>query len=345
MSFLSHASLVAGHFLSCRVRPVLAWSPLNARADRSPRVGTTPTSQAIGAALVAMGAFVLPCAAEPKQDVPPTTPPCPSLEWPCDEAPPRTEDPISQLCQCGPGEWFRYPRAPMMNPLTDQEDFGRTNEQFVTWRWTRCRSATPTSASASTALHGQSTFWHAGTRSDTAFANFAGGFNERWLGSMPACPRLCLLAASGGGSVTVGVSCSARQGCSSTAGGTCTGSASSRGKAKATIDSTAIQASAQFNSSENNTRIQGNVGIPLPISTASIEGSLSAEGSWQVKGEGSAIGVLAFSVKPDRTYCALTNLPVIAQWSGAAAVAIAAGVDGNGAASASASATLTLSIQ
>jgi len=165
------------------------------------------------------------------------------------------------------------------------------------------------------------------------------------MGSLPACPRLCLLAATGGGSVSIGVSCSARQGCSSTAGGTCTGSASSRGEAKATLDSTAIHASAQFNSSERHTLIEGNIGLPLPITNASIEGSLSAEGSWQVKGNGSAVGILAFSVKPDRTYCALTNLPVNAQWSGAAAVAAAAAVDANGAASASASATLTLQIQ
>lgn len=296
------------------------------------------------AAVLASAVLSLPTEAVPQQGGPPT-PPCPSLEWLCDKPPSETEDPISQLCQCGPGEWVRHPRAPMMNPPAVQESFGRSNEQFVTWRWTRCRSAEPSEATASIALHGQSTFWHAGTRSDTAFANFAGGFNERWLGTMPACPRLCLLGASGGGSVVIGVSCSARRGCSSTAGGSCTGSASSRGDAKATLDSTAIQASAQYNSSESTTLIQGNVGVPLPISTASIEGSLSAEGSWQVHGEGSAVGVLAFSVKPDRTYCALTNLPVNAQWSGAAAVAIAAGVDGNGAASASASASVSLSIQ
>ncbi|NBX36906.1 MAG: hypothetical protein EBR10_06755 [Planctomycetes bacterium] len=296
------------------------------------------------ALLFVCGTVALPSAAVPLKDGP-TAPPCPGLEWLCGKPPSETEDPISQLCQCGPGEWFRDPRAPLMNPPTIQQVSGRTSEQFVTWRWSQCRFAEPAGASATVALHGQSTFWHAGTRTDTGFASFAGGFNERWMGSLPACPRLCLLAATGGGSVSIGVSCSARQGCSSTAGGTCTGSASSRGEAKATLDSTAIHASAQFNSSERHTLIEGNIGLPLPITNASIEGSLSAEGSWQVKGNGSAVGILAFSVKPDRTYCALTNLPVNAQWSGAAAVAAAAAVDANGAASASASATLTLQIQ
>ncbi|MBM4101397.1 MAG: hypothetical protein FJ256_03935 [Phycisphaerae bacterium] len=348
MSFNQSADLSVHLFFHLsRVRDVRStppWRPLSARAGMPLRALGMRTARVVGVGMLSIGAFVLPCAAEPLQTVP-TAPPCPSLEWLCDKPQRETEDPVGQLCQCGPGEWVRHPRSPIVNPSSVQETFGRINEQFVTWRWTRCRSAAPSEASATIALHGQSTFWHAGTRTDTAFANFAAGFNERWLGTLPACPRLCLLSASGGGSVTIGVSCSARQGCSSTAGGTCTGSASSRGKAKATLDSTAIQASAQFNSSESTTLIQGNVGVQLPFSTASIEGSLSAEGSWQVHGEGSAVGVLAFSVKPDRTYCALTNLPVNAQWSGAAAVAIAAGVDGNGAASASASASLTLAIQ
>jgi len=327
-----------------RVRSTAASSPQSTRTGLPPSVWWMCPRRVVASAVLALCAFSLPSEAKPLQGVP-IAPPCPSLEWLCDKPVPETEDPIAQLCQCGPGEWVRHRRSPIVNPISVQENFGRINEQFVTWRWSRCRSADPSEASATIALHGQSTFWHAGTRTDTAFSNFSGGFHERWLGTLPACPRLCLLSASGGGSVTIGVSCAARQGCSSTAGGTCTGSASSRGDAKATIESTAIQASAQFNSSESTTVIQGNVGVQLPISTASVEGSLSAEGSWQVHGEGSAVGVLAFSVKPDRTYCAMTNLPVNAQWSGAAAVAIAVGVDSNGAASASASASISLSIQ
>jgi hypothetical protein len=111
------------------------------------------------------------------------------------------------------------------------------------------------------------------------------------------------------------------------------------------MDSTAIYASAQYDSASNRITVSGNLGAPRVVSTASIEGTYSAEGSWHAQGTGSSVGVLTFSVKPDRTYCALTNLPVNAQWSGATAVALGISVDENGSASASATSSLSLSIQ
>lgn len=324
-------------------RTIVDDRPLSARSARSPRAKGIHAAIAL---LVAVSELpCVPCDAAPRKDEPTSPPPCPSIEWMCDEPPPPSGDPLEQLCQCGPGEWMRLPRAPMMNPQFLDEVDGHSSEQFVVWRWWRCRSAEPTSAVVSLSRRGQSIFWHAGSQADTASANFSGGFRERWHGTLPACPRLCLLAAVGGGGVSVAVSCAARPGCSASAGGSCTGSASSRGNAKATMDSTAIYASAQYDSASNRITVSGNLGAPRVVSTASIEGTYSAEGSWHAQGTGSSVGVLTFSVKPDRTYCALTNLPVNAQWSGATAVALGISVDENGSASASATSSLSLSIQ
>jgi len=325
-----------------------AWRTLEvcALSARSARLPRARGILAVIALVIAVSELPIePCDAAPWKDETTSPPPCPTIEWMCDEPPPPGEDPIEQLCQCGPGEWIRIPRPPIMNPQFLEEIHGHSSEQFVSWRWMRCRQAEPTAAAASLSRRGQSTFWHAGSQADTASANFSGGFRERWNGTLPACARYCLLAAVGGGGVTVSVSCAARPGCSASAGGSCTGSASSRGNAKATMDSTAIYATAQYDSASNRITVSGNVGATRVLSTASIEGTFSAEGSWQAQGTGSSVGVLAFSVKPDRTYCALTNLPINAQWSGSAFVAIGSSVDGNGSASASATSSLSLSIQ
>ena len=53
---------------------------------------------------------------------------------------------------------------------------------------------------------------------------------------------------------------------------------------------------------------------------------------------------MSFTVLPDRTYCALTNLPIAANWTGTVVATTAVTVDDNGSAAGSAGATLTLSV-
>ena len=121
-------------------------------------------------------------------------------------------------------------------------------------------------------------------------------------------------------------------------------SASSRGNASAACDEK-IGCAAAYSRISASTDISGNVGAAVHLESPSIEGSFSAASEWRTDGAGSATGTLSFTVKPDRTYCALTNLPLHTRWNGTAAVSAAAAVDEDGSVGSSASANLNFFIQ
>lgn len=120
--------------------------------------------------------------------------------------------------------------------------------------------------------------------------------------------------------------------------------ASSRGKASATLGDLEINGTVAYDHLERASKIEGNFGADVSFETPSLDGSLSSESSWTVAGQGSAAGSLTFTVAPDRTYCAFTNLPIMANWTGTVMVSAAVTVDENGSASGTAEAALTLSV-
>ena len=127
----------------------------------------------------------------------------------------------------------------------------------------------------------------------------------------------------------------------------CTGAgmAASRGNASADLSDLEVHGTVAYDHLTHSSKIEGNFGIGVEYSSPYIDGLISAETSWTVSGQGSATGALSFTVAPDRTYCALTNLPIMAYWSGTVVASVAVTVDENGTAAGSAAAAITLSVQ
>lgn len=273
-----------------------------------------------------------------------STPPCPNIERLCDSAPPEHGDPVEELCQCGPGEWITTTRPPALNPSTPISQSLVTSDNSVTCRSRWTAVASQDSARVTVELSAWSNFWRAGSSVKSQMAQFSGGWTEAWRGTFPACARTVLLSANGGGALLIAATCSARYGCTASASATTDGMASSRGQASAVLSSPSIQGTVAFDSLTRSTLIEGNFGATIELLTPSIEGSFSSESSWEVVGTGSATGTLSFSVAPDRTYCAMTNLPIKARWNGTVAVALALTVDDNGSAAGVGEAALTLSV-
>ncbi len=269
--------------------------------------------------------------------------PCPSIELLCGDYTPPT-DPSEDACYCGPGGWNRRRLDGVYTPIPPVDETRAIRRGFTDFLLHREASATPMILHAALNLNAKSHLWDAGSQTAQVRATCRDGWKEGWSGSLPACARPVLLAATGAGAITIGVSCTARAGCSAHASASVNGAAASRGNASANF-AESLHASAAHTSGSNSVSVEGSIGASVDIVSPTIEGSYSREDRWSTQGIGSATGTLAFTVKPDRTYCALTNLPFTVQWSGAVAVAVAASVDENGSSSASAGGSLSIGVQ
>lgn len=270
--------------------------------------------------------------------------PCPPIEWLCDDPTPGGDWGEGPNCTCGPGKWIRTDRRPMIDPPAPQRSVTATSENWVNWRTLCTREATDGTAQITVELAGASTFWHAGSKARTESAQFSGGWRETWRGAFPPCPRMLLLAASGNGTLAITASCAARLGCTASAACSAAGVAMSRGNASASIEGQSLQGTVGYNALDHTSEISGNFGGSLDFWTGELEGSISRELRWKTKGQGSAAGTLSFTVLPDRTYCALTNLPVMASWTASLAATLTASVDENGTAAAATGAAISLKI-
>ena len=146
------------------------------------------------------------------------------------------------------------------------------------------------------------------------------------------------------GGLGIAASCAARIGCSASSTATAAGMAMSRGRANASLSNLEIRGTVTYDSVTQLSKIDGNFGANIALTNASINGTISSHSSWTVNGQGSATGALSFAVLPDRTYCAMTNLPISANWSGTVVTTTAVTVDDNGTAAGSAGAILTLRV-
>ncbi len=276
---------------------------------------------------------------------PPAGPPaCPDIESLCGDPPPKPGTLVEPLCHCGPGEWIRTDRTSFFNPAAPIHSSWVGSENFVGWRTSCDLVARDGTAAASIALSGTSSFWHAGSRTTNQLAQYSGGWAELWHGTYPACARSVLLAAVGSGGLGIGGSCAARMGCSAASSATAAGMATSRGNASTSLTNLEIRGTVAFDSVAQVSKIDGNFGANVAFRSGGVDGTLSSNASWTVHGQGSATGSMSFTVCPDRTYCALTNLPIAANWTGTVVVSTAVTVDENGTAAGSAGAALTLSI-
>ena len=271
--------------------------------------------------------------------------PCPPLEWLCEVVPPDGGWGEDANCICGPGEWLRINRPPLLDPLTPQSSTITSSENFVNWQTICSREATNGTAAVTVGISGRSNFWHAGTKAIVHTAAYSGGWRETWRGTFPACVRKVMLAANGYGTLTIAASCAARPGCTAAVASSAAGMAASRQRASASIAGQSLQGTVAYNELERSTELSGNFGGSVDFWTAEVEGSISSERRWSVKGQGSATGSLSFTVSPDRTYCALTNLPILATWSATLAATATVSVDENGTASSASGAAIALSVQ
>lgn len=268
---------------------------------------------------------------------PPVLPPCPPLvELPCPAPTESGEQPNmpSLNCQPGEGQWVEQ-REHHGFPTPAVQAF---DSYTVGWtRWSRSQLARhePNRVVVGAALAGQSIFLGGGSQ---AMA-IAGAFNtldrEIWEGAPPAAPRLVQLAAEGFASMSLSVTCAAAIGCSAGGAVSVSGMCSSLGNASADLPGRSLVAAAAFDSIVQRTRIEGRIGIPIPDSGPSFEGSISAEHATSVVGTGVASGSASYQVRPDRTYCAFTNRPVVRRAMGNATTSLSASVSAGHAAASS----------
>lgn len=273
-------------------------------------------------------------------------PPCPDINCPCDD-PDCTDGPgpFIDSCECGEGRWVASPLRGTRDPETPFSHKGTRVMNNVNWAFTEEARTTEVSATAVTKLDGKSTFWHAGSNTLAKSASFAGGWRERWLGKLPACPRKVEVAATGLGMAGISVSSSATIGCSAAASASIGGAATSIGTASAVVPNLTVNGTAGYNEASSQLDISGKLGAPVDFVQPSISGSISSEKRWSTTGTGSAVGTLCFVVQPTQTYCALTNLTVCARWCGNVCTAVAVSCDSNGSASSLATGSILLHIQ
>ncbi len=271
--------------------------------------------------------------------------PCESIELLCGAHGPRGDPAEDPNCECGLGEWVRIDTPPDLDPEIPVNMRIARSADFVDWKLQCTRRATASLVSVEVDASAVSHFGATGSDTTKAKASCSGGWRELWRGTLPACPRRVSLAAIGSGSLSIAASCAAEPGCTASAATSASGSASSRGDASASIDGLHLDGTVGFQESSHSTELSGNFGATVDFIAPSIDGSLSSERRWSVKGDGSATGTLSYTVKPNRTYCALTNLPIHAHWDLSAVATTALSVDRGGTAAATAGATMLLRIQ
>ncbi|MFZ9690951.1 MAG: hypothetical protein ACO3EP_02845 [Phycisphaerales bacterium] len=265
-------------------------------------------------------------------------PPCPPfVEIPCVDPAGGDGDagtPPIELCTPGPGAWTR---SPIERQITPTEPHDRREEFSMGWtRWTRHEMAngSPSHASVSLSLSGQSIFQGIGSQAAAIAASFQSRIREYWEGPGPAAPRLLALEATGFAGMSIAVSCAASSGCSATASATAAGGCSSVGSASAILEPRSIDATAIFNTESSRLQFEGNVGAMIDDSGPTMSGEVSRDSTWSTQGVGSASGGASYVVRPERTYCAFTNRPCVRRAFGTTSVALAGTVDAGSTASA-----------
>ena len=271
------------------------------------------------------------------------SPPCPDMEFECD----RGDGGIdgsgeSPACSCGPGEWMRRTRRPVLIPTDAMSDEGQHSMNGTRWRYCRRSLALPGSVHVSASVDGASQFWAQGALTASSRALFSTNWREEWHGSLPACPRAVSLEALGGGTMTIGVAASPRVGCAASATSSSSGSTSGPGSLPFTLSPVNLDGRVQYDSSTQRFEISGTLGGEVELMRPNVRGTISSRDEWSTSGQGTATGAASFTITPGRRYCAFTNRPVHLSVQGAASVSVAAAVGDNGMASASAAADLSL---
>lgn len=265
-------------------------------------------------------------------------PPCPEfLELPCfssgDDSPGTPQGPVPQ-CAPGAGQWV----TTQEHQGTPASPMDRVDEYSVGWtRWCRSVNARsePNRIVIGTSLYGQSIFFGAASQTAGAGGGFSTVDRETWQGPPPAAPRLLQLSAEGFASMGLSVVCAPRIGCSAAGSVSVSGTCSSLGDAWAMLPSRTLDAMAIYDSIVRRIRVAGQIGGRVDDSGLTYIGEISASDSMYTEGTGLAAGSASYTVKPDRTYCAFTNRPVVRRALGNAVAAANVSVEaGHAAASA-----------
>ena len=282
-------------------------------------------------------------------DAPPSPPECPPvLEVPCDSMSDGGQGPITpdmlDECPCGPGTWAST-RTVQLTPRSPQEMIDVTTPvNLTTWRWSRTARAEPNHAEASIDFSGTSHLWSSGSFTRRARASQSVATREEWVGDGVPCARLVSLAASGGAALELSITCAAAAGCSASGSTTVAGSCSSIGDANAHLGDKTVRGEVGYSAHERALELLGRFGSSTDDGGVGIEGKISSEASWRLSGTGSASGSAAYTVLPDRTYCAFTNRAFVVRSNGNASAVGGGTVSGNGTVALSASAFVTFNV-
>ncbi len=304
-------------------------------------------SAAIAATVVVSTARAMPqVTAPPCGDL--ATDPCPlALERLCEPESSSGQVTLGSACECacGTGMWASQSKVRATPSLP-----GRFTNQIATvnltrWLWSTAAAADEDYAEASFDLMGSSHLWSIGSFTRRASASQATSHKEWWVGLGPPCPRLVSLAASGGAIVELGMSCAARPGCSASGSVTVAGSCSSVGQASASLPDKTVHGSVGYRSFEQKIEVSGNFGAEIADNGLGIEGKIAGMVQWKLTGDGSVSGSAAYTVTPDRTYCAFTNRPIVRRSNGKAAVIGGGTVGDNGTIAVSGLAMVSMGVQ
>jgi hypothetical protein len=310
-------------------------------------VGTVARAMACAAMLwatpQAMAQANVPCGASADE-------PCPAgIERLCDQFAGTGHGGGLQLfceCLCGPGFWGPGNEEVVLQPER-ATSAGSPAERInsTIWSWHRSAYADRTSAQARISMAGHSTFWHAASMTRAANAGYTTQVKEQWFGANPPCPRYVQLAAVGGGILEITLTCSAQSGCSATASASLAGSCSSRGDASATLEDKTVNGTVFYKSASHTVKAEGRLGATADDSSVGIDGKISTQVAWELTGAGAVSGSASYTVRPDRTYCAYTNRPIVRRANGMVVCTGGATVDWNGSASVEALAIVSLWIR
>jgi hypothetical protein len=267
----------------------------------------------------------------------PPPPPCPPLiELPCNSPEEGDGSPATPMvaCQAGEGTWVQE-REHHGFPTPQVQSFETYTVGWTRWGRSMLARHEPNRVVVGAGLSGQSIFMGGGSQALAIAGSFSTVDADVWRGAPPPAPRLVQLAAEGFASMSISVTCAAIVGCSAGGAVSVSGMCSSLGNASADLPGRSLVAAAAYDAIIQRTRIEGRIGMPIPDSGPSFEGSISAEHSISVHGTGVASGSASYQVRPDRTYCAFTNRPVVRRAMGNATTSLSASVSAGHAAASS----------
>jgi hypothetical protein len=272
-----------------------------------------------------------------------------AMEILCDQTPPAKGKAdgttLGIPCDCGEGVWVRSLPVFQGTPAQPISEINvPVHINGTNWAATREAVAQPGYADVHVAGYGASHFWRAGSLARSVAARYSVVSRELWQGTGIPCPRLVTLAASGGGGLTLTLTCSAAQGCGASGASSISGSCSSLGNASASIDNKRVDGTVAYDSASESTEISGRFGTLVDDSSMSVEGRISQSARWSVEGAGNVSGTASYTVKEDRNYCAFTNRPITRTSVGVAVCAAGATVDDNGSAAFDARAFVALTV-